>query len=132
MNRQKPIIDEFLAAFNDFLKIAKDFHDQSFLEPFYDEFGLINKLSLFCLNLDSYLKENPDLTWEMIHVPYTVSKINEMLSEDNHFNWDFNNYFQTYCLSEDYKNSPEYKMMYEDVMNLFQEGIPILMKSDEE
>lgn len=27
--------------------------------------------------------------------------VNEMLSEDNHINW-YVNYFQTYCLLEDY------------------------------
>lgn len=97
------------------------------VEPFYGEYGLINKLKLFCLSLDSYLKENPNLTWEMIHVPYTISKINE----DNHFNWDFNHYFQTYCLSNDYKNNPEYKMMYEDIKSMFQKGILILMNSNE-
>lgn len=130
-DRQKPIIDEFLAAFNDFLKITKDFHDQSFMELFYDSSqGLQSSLRLFCLNLKSYLIENPDLTWDMIHVPYIVSRINEMLSENSHIDWDYNEYFQSYCVREDYKNCPEFEMAYEHVKSIFKDGVPIFMNLD--
>lgn len=128
---QKPIIDEFLAAFNDFLKITKDFHDQSFLEPFYDSSnGLKSTLRNFCLSSETYLKENPDLTWDMIHIPYIVSRINDMLAENSNIDYDYNEYFQSFCVREDYKNLPEYAMMYEYVESIFKDGVPILMNFD--
>lgn len=47
----------------------------------------------------------------------------EMLSENSNIDWNFNEYFQTYYMSEDYKDWPEYKMMYEHVESFFQRWI---------
>ena len=127
----KPLIDEFLVALGDFLRITKDFHDQSFLEPFYDNsFGLFDKLQLFALKFKKHSGEDEE--WDSKYVTYTVSKINDMLTENGHFDWDFKDWFKTHCLTDECKNTPGYKMLFEIIESAFRNGVPILNSEENE
>lgn len=67
-----------------------------------------------------------------MYIPYTVSKINDMLAENCHFDWDFKEWFETHCLSDDYKNTPEYKKLFGIIESAFKNGVPIFNSEDNE
>jgi hypothetical protein len=128
LDGDKSVINEYLSYFRSFIEVTDSFRDQSFLEILRNmkTGSLNNVLSLFVLNLESEIKKNPSLTRESTHLPYTVSEIDKILNASQNFKEiKLAEYYRKYHLTDEFRNSPEYQVMYSAIAGTFEEGISI-------
>ncbi|MDR2780882.1 MAG: hypothetical protein LBB21_00240 [Holosporaceae bacterium] len=124
----KPVIDEYLSYFRSFIEISDNFQNQAFLEVLCSrEVGSLREsLVLFILNLESRIKKSPDLTRESTYLPYAVDKIDEIFSASRNFrNVKLAEFYRTHCLTDEFRDSPEYLAMYNAIAGTFEEGVSL-------
>jgi hypothetical protein len=88
--------------------------------------GLGDKLESFVVGVENEIKENPSLTRESTHLPYTVSEIDKILNASPNFqNVKLMEFYRECYLTDEFRNSPEYQAMYSAIAGTFEEGVPI-------